>query len=130
MFSWFSWFNSGWLNTFSWFSVAGLIVAGVLAYFLGLRPLLEGFWTGVVWFVKNVLWEGIKDIFDAWPTIVTIAFAAFFLYTAMEVKQEAAVHKIDKSLEKCQAQVRDLKKYIPKLPKDFGKQKPFDWFNF
>lgn len=118
---WFSFFGSGWLNAFSWFSLGGFIVAAILAHFLGLRPLLEAFAQGVVWFWQNVLWKGIKDIFDDWVTIVTVITVCFTMYTALEVKQELHNKALVSSLSSCQGELQKIRRSIPKLPKDFGK---------
>lgn len=102
--------GGGALTGVAFWALGGPAVLRIIASLLDIiSPLLHGLGWFLVEFLK-VLWKGFKDIVDDWVTIVTVATAAFFLYTGLEAK-----HTIESLNTKTEiAQLKsDLKKCKP-----------------
>jgi len=142
--NWLGWFQ-GLFRGVGWFSLGGIVIIAICAYFLGvktvletisefLKPVLKGLGDGIVGFAR-ILGKGIKDIFDDWVTIVTVATAALVLYVSLDIKHEIRDKELTGSLKSCQVELQKLRKSIPKIPKELlnlGKkqtQTP-DWWPF
>lgn len=70
---WLPWLAGGGIITAVAVVVLAPSVATVLAsYLVALSPLLKGAAEGIVAFVSEVLWPGVKDILDSYATVMCV----------------------------------------------------------
>lgn len=121
-----------------WLGIGGIVaavllvmfapaMARVLADFLG--PIAKAIGEFVVWFFRDVLWEGARDVFDNMATIVFLCVAmlvgGWFLSAPTDCKPA-----VDKAI----AKLRLDYKFVPRTPaekKAIRKQtqtQTFPWF--
>ena len=106
--------------------LSGIVGIGVLAFLFpafgavlktivdALSPLV--IWVGhtiaqvVKWVWDNILWPGLQDIFDSWPTIATVGAAAYILWAALSMQASLQIEAMRGQANSCRVEVSKLQK--------------------
>ena len=88
---------------------AGIVSSLIQAAFEFLKPVFKVLGEFLAWFMKEIIWEGLKDILDSLPTALLVGMMVFgtaFYYNNYGPKRTACELEIPKLVN----QVKDLKK--------------------
>jgi hypothetical protein len=134
----------GWLTgLYAGLGITGLIALAVLAVVFpafgavigaiveALKPILkvvgEAVATALKWVWENIIWKGLTDIFDSWPTVATVGIAAYILYLFMSLNTSLQVEAMRAQANSCKVEVAKLDKTAKSLSaalKKAQKQQP------
>lgn len=130
------WFNSLWDNWGTWITLAGAIaalaalsvVAKPLAVVIeAISPIIkvaaEAVAGGAKWLWTTILGPGLKDIFDDWVTVATVAIVGGMLYWGIWTYMDVRMDMVVDQLSTCQSEVTKLQKSY-----GVGKSTKPDWF--
>lgn len=81
------------------------------------------------WVWENILWKGIKDIAEDWPTVATVGLAAYIGWIYMEAKAKVQMVPVERQLNACIQQTKKLNKTAADLQKQLKVkiQSPWGW---
>lgn len=98
------------------------------SFFQSISPIINGMFSGIIWIWSNVIWPGILDIIDSWPTIFTVLIAGVIGWFVFVSKYEVTQIKNNYALNQCQRALQSCKKPIPKEPQvETQLPWPFNW---
>jgi len=111
--SWAAWLGLGGIVGFLLLMLFAPALARVVGEFLS--PIAKAVSEGIVWFFRDVLWVGMKDMLDNWASITFVIVAIFVGASLLSPKTNC-----DKKVEAAKAsQMRDLRqnyKFVPLTP--------------
>lgn len=122
----------------------GLVALGIFFPAVGavLKTIVEALsplviWAGtalrdvVKWVWENILFPGLKDIFDSWPTIATVGMAAYILWAALSMQASLQIEAMRAQANSCRIEVSKLQKTAKQLQGQLTKaqkqQSPWGW---
>lgn len=99
------------------------------SFFQSIAPIINGIFGGIIWIWSNVLWPGILDILDSWPTIFTVLIMGVVGYLFFVSKYEVAQIQTNYSYNQCKKELASCtKRSPPKEPEvEFQLPWPFNW---
>ena len=122
----------------------GLLVLGLFFPAVGtlLKTVVEAVspiivWAGTAardvlkWVWETILWPGLQDIFDSWPTVATVGAAAYILWAALSLQSTLQIEAIRGQANSCRIEVSKLQKTAKGLQMELKKaqkqQSPWGW---
>ncbi len=125
-----------------WLGIGGAVGIVALLFFApaigqvvaaGVAPVAKAIGDGVVWFFRDILWEGLKDMTDNLASVVfvitAIVVGGWYLSEARPCKP------VPVNCAKCVAELRKDYKFVPRTPTEKKAYKKTttqsaEWFEF
>jgi hypothetical protein len=111
--AWAAWLGLGGIVGFLLLMLFAPALARVVGEFLS--PIARAASEGIVWFFRDVLWVGMKDMLDNWASI-TFVIVAIFVGASLLAPKSNCDKKVERAVAAQMADLRTKFKFVPLTP--------------